>query len=70
MTVIPPTAAAVFALLKSAVNMKANMMMENPNSTISSRTMIKYEFVVENITKFTSKLPKMRKTICNGSAPE
>ena len=41
MTVMPPTAAAVLALLKSAVNMKANMMTENPNSTISSRMMMK-----------------------------
>ena len=48
----PPTVAAVLALLKSAVNMNANMMMVRPNRSI-----------MEKVTRKNVELVKTRKLI-------
>ena len=53
----PPTAPAVLALLKIDVNMKENMMRENPYNIIINKIMKKYVLVFVKMTKLTRRVP-------------
>ena len=53
----PPTVAAVLALLKSAVNKKANIMIVKPNWSIRMKVMRK-KVVLVNTRKLIKRLPR------------